>query len=172
MTETRPTPATWTVRLKNKTKTILVFADPLQSVDDLKEDLLRALRATERSGILNGVPIPNKRQQVVLGRPKDVYDQKKGWTNLEANLDEAAAGRGRTPRAATSSLKGLGLTDNPVLAFKFISDRLAEDGSRHDTIGAFEEDNDEDWDVVIPSYEDLYGVENSSDVGARKEYRG
>jgi len=35
-----------------------------------------------------------------------------------------------------------------------------------------DEEDDEEWDVVIPSYEDAYGVENEGDVGGLKEFNG
>ncbi|KAK5015282.1 hypothetical protein LTR60_002948 [Cryomyces antarcticus] len=195
---TNPTPLTWTIRLKQRTRTVLLHVDPLQRIDTIKAELLRALKQTSRDGMLYGLAIPEDASDVLLARPNDILDPQSGWTSLEsdsatakapASEDEAtkngkgkgkakatapstAAGNKRkrgTTAGALDCLQGLGLKDNAVLAFKFRQAREDRGGDNDDEGLDLE---DEEWDVVIPSFEDQYGVENLGDVGAQGEFQG
>ncbi|KAL2350818.1 hypothetical protein BJ546DRAFT_890890 [Cryomyces antarcticus] len=184
---TNPTPLTWTIRLKQRTRTVLLHADPLQRIDTIKAELLRALKQTSKDGMLYGLAIPEDASDVLLARPNDILDPQSGWTSLDedegtkngkgkgkakATAPSTAAGNKRkrgTTAGALDCLQGLGLKDNAVLAFKFRQAREDRGGDNDDEGLGLE---DEEWDVVIPSFEDQYGVENLGDVGAQGEFQG
>ena len=94
-----------------------------------------------------------------FAKPVDPLDVEQGWDeiSLEDDVDGIA--------------KGVGLKDGGVLAFRFV-----EEGE------GVQEEEDEmelddgkwkgEWDVVVPKFDDDFGVENEGDVGVRKEFRG
>jgi hypothetical protein len=167
-----PTSKLWTLRLKRGKKTVLVFADPAQSLRSLKQNLLDALKATHSSNAIDGTDIPTSPSDVELGKPVDQLDLEQGWDLVDppspddelASDDSDTKGKKRAKtKTRDLSLKALGIKENYVLAFRFknpdedVDETLAED------LG---------WDVDIPSYEDLYGEVNSGDIGVNPEYRG
>ena len=84
--------------------------------------------------------------------PLDKNDMGKGWVNLEIpEFDEAEVkGKGvKKGSVLNQSPLGAGLKDGAVLAFKF---------QKEDTTD--EMDLDDDWDVVMPSYEDEGGSQS------------
>lgn len=164
MTRTAPTPHTWTFRLKYHKSTTILHIDPLQSLTSIKTELLSALNQTHPDGRLHGAKIPSVADDIILGRSNDPYDPSSGWTRIEeedptAETDDGLALKKRknTTRDALSP-KTLGLKDNAVLAFKFRADD--DEG-----LGLEEEK----WDVVIASYEDVTGTTNEGDVGALQD---
>ena len=113
-----------------------------EGVGELKRDLLRALKQTEKDNQLGGVPLPNSPDDIILGKPVDEHDLSKGWKATAQPNDD-----------------GLVLSDGKVLAFKF-----ANSGKKIKKEGTEEEErtDDEDWNVVIPSFNDTYGTEEQT----------
>ncbi|EON67307.1 hypothetical protein W97_06560 [Coniosporium apollinis CBS 100218] len=178
MAPTEPSPLTWTLRLKHARTTVLLHTDPLQSLSSVKAELLRALRATQPDGTLHGVALPGEAEALVLGKPRDVHDLAQGWVRIggaaaDGGEDGAANGTGkgkgkgkaREVNGVEESVKGAGLRDNAVVAFKWGASaarngreregELDDEGLELDE----EVEGDDGWDVQIPKYEDTYGVE-------------
>ncbi|KZF24445.1 hypothetical protein L228DRAFT_245376 [Xylona heveae TC161] len=156
--------SSWTFRLKHHKTTILLFVRPLQSFDSIKEDLLHALRSTRPDGTLNGNKIPTSSDEVVLGVPIDNNDLSKGWVALEIPeseiLDEQGVKRkvGGKQSVLNQSPQGAGLKDGAVLAFKFREPGAGKTKDEDkDDLGLEDEQDDGQWDVSIPSYEEEYG---------------
>jgi hypothetical protein len=124
----------------------------------MKQSLLHALKETQPSGILNSTKIPSSPSQVRLAKPVDPVDVESGWEELTTEEEDGV-------------VKGVGLKDGGVLAFKFGVKDEDEDLTEEDdeVIGEGEK---EGWDVVIPRFQDEFGVENEGDVGVRKEFKG
>lgn len=102
------------------------------------------------------------------------------WEKSRGGLDAGESegvGKGKGKRksiagegmGAKDCLKGAGLRDGAVLAFKWGRKDEEDEGDEDVEIGLGEKEN---WDVIIPAYEDAYGVENTGDVGGRKEFVG
>jgi hypothetical protein len=168
-----PTSKWWTLRLKRGKKTVLVFADPAQSLSSLKQNLIEALKATNPSDKIDGQPIPTSLSEVELAKPIDQLDISQGWTLLDPLPFEDELGADDIQNAAKSkaksksrdpSLKELGLKENHVLAFRF---RQPESDDVDETLG-----DDLGWKVEIPVYDDIYGVDNAGDLGVLPEFRG
>lgn len=155
---TAPSGVTWTIRFKYNKTTVLLHADPLQTFDSLKEDLLSALKQTNKDGLLHGHPLPESADEIILGKAVDVFDLSKGFSRLDVSevddVDADAKKKGRPAKdaAGKETLKGAGLRDNAVLAFKW-----GEDAVMIDKEGM--EVGEEQWDVQVPTYEDAYGAE-------------
>jgi len=103
-----------------------------------------------KSGLsdLKGEPIPSDPEEVQLAVPIERTDLTKGWVALEIpeeELDEEGEKKrkaGKTRRSVINeSPIGAGLRDGATLAFRF----RGESGG--------EEDEEVEWDVVIPSYD-------------------
>ena len=122
----------WTLRFKNHKTTVLLEVRPSQSLSTIKEELLDSIKATGRKEI-NGSALPDSSEEIVLGVPVDKNDPSQGWLSLEDidfdGLDKKT--KGGLPLAEA------GLRDGAVVAFKFAVD-----------------DDDNEWDVVMASYED------------------
>ena len=172
MSTVNPSPVTWTIRLKYHKTTILLHADPLQSVQRLKQDLLDALRAIKPSPtFLNGRSLPSSASRIQLAKPCDVLDPTSGWelieesddATLQANgPDGKAKGKAKAkPNSSEFTVKAVGIRDNIALAFRWPDKESMDEGLE-----------DEEWDVVIPAFEDIYGVENVGDVGELRDVDG
>jgi hypothetical protein len=170
-----PASKIWTLRLKSGKHTVILFADPSQSLRSLKQNLLDALRETAPSNKLDDVPIPTSIDEVELAKPVDQLDVRKGWNAIggpkssDTSEDELAEDDSEVKSKTKAkrktrdvNLKSLGIKENHVLAFRFTG---AEDD---ETFG----DDDLGWKVDIPFYEDMYGMENAGDLGVVPEYRG
>ncbi len=169
MSTVNPPSSTWTLRLKYHKTTVLLHANPLQSVQRLKQDLLDSLRAIKPSStFLNGRAPPSSASQIQLAKPCDVLDPTSGWELIEQSDDATLhtngpdwKGKGKAKAKLNSSeftLKSVGIRDNFALAF-----RWRDNESRDVGLG------DEEWDVIIPTFEDIYGVENVGDVGELRD---
>ncbi|KAF2215837.1 hypothetical protein CERZMDRAFT_94226 [Cercospora zeae-maydis SCOH1-5] len=157
MSKITPSARTWTLRFKNHTSTILLEVDPLQSLADVRRELLHALVETSPGGQLNGLEIPKNAEHIKLGIPNDRNDLGKGYSSVVSEIEEASdtgKGKGKAPisKAKPGSLKdcpqGVGLKNGDVVAFKFFSDEANAEGPGEDII--------EEWDVIVPSLEDTY----------------
>ncbi|KAL9050966.1 MAG: hypothetical protein Q9162_006317 [Coniocarpon cinnabarinum] len=154
MTSTKPSPATFTLRFKNHRTTTFLHADPLQSFDSLKEELLRALRESHPDGILNKTQIPADPSQVFLARPNDIHNLDSGFTSLADKAGALIAGSeadGRRKKTSETEVKlkeatpkAAGLANGSVVAYKFVTDEDEE----------YNPVTDEQWDVVMPKYEE------------------
>ena len=191
MSTITPTSRTWTLRLKHNKTTILLHADPIQTLTSLKSDLLIALRDTHTSGTINGHQIPQNADDVILAKPVDINDLTQGWERLSAGAKSAengsdAKGKGKATATAgangkasakmTNCPQGAGLRDGGVVAFKFRSEEEADgregvgEGGDED-IAVLEEDRgplDEEWDVVAPTIDEAYAEQ---DAAAAEELR-
>ena len=103
-----------TLRFKHSKHTILLFAEPLTTITELRDELLTTLRERYPKGLplehSDTAKLPTAVREIRLGIPKDQYDPHKGWVELET--DEILAG---TP-------KSLGLKDGCMVAFVFEKD--------------------------------------------------
>jgi hypothetical protein len=154
-------PQPWTIRLKHHKTTILIHCSPLTTLKTIKSTLLHSLAETHPSGTLNGHQIPKEVSEIRLAKAVDPLDIEQGWEEVSDGED------------AESVAKGVGLKDGGVLAFRFVEDdekKTEEDEDDEMELGN-EGDNGQ-WDVVIPKFDDDFGVENEGDVGVRKEFRG
>jgi len=167
---TEPNPSTWTLRLKHHKTTILLHIDPLQTLASLKEDLLLALQQTCPHQTLHGKQLPSAAGAFAIAKPRDPLDvAAKGWERLPAGK-----------KAERESVKAAGVRDNAVLAFRWDEKGKkavlgADEGDGDGEVGlGFDGDGgeDEEWDVVLPSFEDQYGVENEGDLGMQREFNG
>lgn len=185
-TSTAPSPLTWTLRLKHHKTTVLLHCDPLQTFRSIKTALLAALNETNPDGTLNNRVLPSSPHEIILGRPVDLNNPEEGfllgeWEKARGGLDAGeseGAGKGKGKRksiagegtGAKDCLKGAGLRDGAVLAFKWGG--KDEEGEEDEDVEMRLGEKEENWDVIIPAYEDAYGVENTGDVGGRKEFVG
>lgn len=134
----------------------------------------------------------------MLAKPVDINDLEAGWESLEPKgvidgvFEDEGAGKGKgkvsmvknNKTAATGGKnalrdcpQGVGLRDGGVVAFKFRVQDAEKDGRvRGDVDGdavidiGEEEEENEKWDVVVPSLEETYGealpvVEGVDEVG-------
>lgn len=160
----------WTLRLKYHKTTVLLHADPLQSVQRLKQDLIDSLRAIKpTSTFLNGRSLPSSASQIQLAKPCDILDPTSGWELLEESDDATlrangpdGKGKGKAkvkPNSSEFTLRSVGMKDNLALAFRWWDKESVDSGLE-----------DEEWDVIIPTFEDIYGVENIGDVGELRDF--
>ena len=112
------------------------------------------MNATNPSGTFKDKSIPTDADDILLAKPKDSQDLRKGWQALAVPTsdgeDDAKGKKKMTGMGGKLDCpQGVGLKNASCLAFKF-----------KDHSGASDEldlEADEDWDVVLPSYEDEYG---------------
>lgn len=152
-----PDPQKWTLRFKQHKTTILLFVDQAQPFPSIKSDLLAAITKTGRTS-LNNQPLPTYPDDVILGLPVEKNDPSKGWVPLEIPETEVQVNGGSKKiggkkSVLNSSPLGAGLRDGAMLAFRF-----RQEGAMVDEDGADVEDDE--WDVVIPSYEEEYGSQS------------
>lgn len=142
------------------------------------------------SEIVLGRPVdmndPNK--GFVLGEWEqggDLFEDEDGAEGSKGKGKAVAKGKGRSKReegeeeeegiASSDSvkdcLKGAGFRDGAVFAFKW-GEEAREDNEDEEMDAVLVGKGDSEWDVIIPSYEDAYGVENVGDVGGRKPFEG
>ena len=177
----KPTPNTWTLRFKHSRTTILLHADPNQSLSDLKTDLLRALQETLPDQTLNDQPLPSDPSAILLAKPLDPSDLNQGWHSIETSnaddiIDEdegkssAGKGKGKARVGMKATPQSAGLRDGSAVAFRFQSTK-AENGADVDVVGNSEVGAQE-WDVVVPKYEDVFeGMQTDAELEeqARRE---
>ena len=135
----------WTLRFKQHKTTILLFVQQSQPFDSIKRDLLEAIQATNIKEV-NGNALPLDPEDIELGVPRDKNDINKGWVPLKIPEAEEADVKGKGVKKGSvlnESPLGAGLKDGAMLAFRFTKG-AAEDGM----------DLDEEWDVIMPSYDD------------------
>ena len=60
----QPTPATWTLRFKHEKTTLLLHVEPLQSLAEVRSQLLRVIR---NLGDSFGPVLPSSPNDIVLG---------------------------------------------------------------------------------------------------------
>lgn len=138
----------WTLRFKQHKTTILLFVQQSQSFDSIKRDLRDAIKATGIQDI-NSNLVPSDPQDIELGVPRDKNDPSKGWVALKIPEVEDGDAKGKGVKKGSvlnESPLGAGLKDGAMLAFKFTKG-TEEDGM----------DVDDEWDVIIPSYDDEAG---------------
>ena len=154
MAPTAASPTTFTLRFKNQKSTTIIHADPLQSFESLKVELIRALSETHPDGKINGEAIPSNASSILFARPNDIHKLDKGFTSVTDKAGDIITGNeptGRQRKPGDSDIKiknacpkAAGLKDGAIIAYKF----MAEDDAEYDPI------LDNNWDVVMPSYED------------------
>ncbi|PGG97925.1 hypothetical protein AJ79_09038 [Helicocarpus griseus UAMH5409] len=139
----------WTLRFKNHNVTILLLASPTQSLDSLKDELLRSLRVRNIAEI-NQHPVPEDPAEIEFGVPIDRNNLDKGWERLTPPTQEGENEKQpiRNRKAANATIEWLGLKDSQAVAFRF---RKPTEGEDEDELGiGF---NDPGWDVLIPKYD-------------------
>lgn len=170
-----PTPTTWSLRFKSHKTTIILFVDRMQTFHAIKTELLHALSETSADGQFNDIPIPSNPDDVLFAKPVDFNNPDAGWQSLEADAlgiddelfgDEGnGKGKGKA-KAKGAEVKdcplGVGLRDGCAVAFKFKGQKPRKktpEPEADEGLG-FEEDEPKEWDVILPQYEDVYGLEN------------
>ncbi|KAK4894118.1 hypothetical protein LTR66_010501 [Elasticomyces elasticus] len=176
----KPTPLTLTLRLKHHKTTILLHVDQLQSLASIKTELLHALRETNPDNTFGGAEIPAEPKDVLLAKPVDQNDLSLGWTSLEPSAltipdtedglangkSKSAKGKGKASKAGEQTPASVGLRDGIALAFKF---RGQDELNEQDEDEALQLDDEETWDVLVPTYDDTYGVGEELEEQARLE---
>ncbi|KAF2144031.1 uncharacterized protein K452DRAFT_285238 [Aplosporella prunicola CBS 121167] len=145
---TTPSPQTWTLRCKHNKTTIVLHVDALQTLSSIKPELLQALRDTQPDGSLNGHALPEDAAEIQLAKMLDPHDETRGWVRVD-NAETKVGKKKDGP-----SLKDVGLKDNGVLAFRWGE----EAANAPDQI--LDEDEGEQWDVIMPKYEETYFPED------------
>lgn len=146
----KPNPQTWTLRLKNKRTTVVLHVDRTLSLSVLKADLLLALQTANADNKLDSQDIPKDASSIRLAKPLDSSNLASGgWESIEdvvdsSMLDESGGKRKAGGKSKQSPLT-VGLRDGSAVAFRF---------GRED-----EEPGEEEWDVEVSTYEDVYGLE-------------
>lgn len=148
-----PNSSFWTLRFRQHKTVILLFVEPSQSFHSIKSDLLEAIKHTGLTS-LNGHDIPTDSGDLVFGVPRDRNDISKGWVGIDIpfNNEETVGQKknvGGKKSVLNASPSGAGLKDGAMIAFKF-----RNEGARTDEEGTDLEDDD--WDVVMPSYDEDY----------------
>ena len=149
-----PQPGHWTFRFKNNKITVVLLVSETQSFESIKRDLLDALNAANIKTI-NNQPVPSEPDSIAFGVPVDKNDYSKGWVGIEIpELDDGTKPKKAVKRGSVLNEHplGAGLADGMVIAFQFKTE-----GGEVDSMM----DEDERWDVVMPSYDD--DVEMSQD---------
>ncbi|KAL8952804.1 MAG: hypothetical protein Q9222_001308 [Ikaeria aurantiellina] len=145
----KPTPQHFALRFKQHKITILLFVKPHDPLTSVKEKLLAAIKDRNISQI-DGQPLPSDPQDIVFGVPIDKNDPSQGWVGLDIpDLDDDERKKGgKKPGVLNATPIGAGLKDGSLLAFKFITE-----GS-----GGVDVDmNDNDFDVIMPTFDDEEG---------------
>lgn len=143
----------WTLRFKQHKTTIVLFVQQSQPFDSIKRDLLDAIKARNIQDI-NGNALPSDPEDIELGVPIDKNDTSKGWVPLKIPEIEDGDKKGKGVKKGSvlnASPLGAGLKDGAMLAFRFAKGD-GEDG--------MEVDEDEEWDVIMPNYDDEAGSQS------------
>ncbi|CAD6442336.1 794a8210-e5ca-4f32-a167-c1e38f0b32be-CDS [Sclerotinia trifoliorum] len=149
-------PSDLTLLFKHTTHTILLLVPTTEPFTQILTTLLSVLQerypeglnaaspstSTSTSQTNRKTPLPSSIQDIALAIPLDVYDPKKGWSELQLGL-------GDTPES-------LGLKEGGLIAFRFLADGENVEG---DFEGGFE--------VLWPSYEE-YGEEGADEDGEER----
>jgi hypothetical protein len=147
-------PSGWTLRFKNHKTTTLLHVDPLQLWSSVKADLLHALKETHPDGRLaSGTEIPSDPEDIILAKAKDFHDLTIGWERISAgDVGALAITNSKKKRVNIEDCpKGAGLKDGHALVYKFRADDEDMDE------GLDLDDEDEHWDVIVPTYEEMEG---------------
>ncbi|CAF9934425.1 MAG: hypothetical protein ALECFALPRED_005941 [Alectoria fallacina] len=150
-----PSGMQWTLRFKQHKTTILLFVQQSQSFNSIKRDLLDAIKATGINDI-NGNALASDPEDIEFGVPRDKNDISRGWVALKIPEVENGDTNGKGVKKGSilnESPLGAGLKDGAMLAFKFTKG-VEEDGM----------DVDDEWDVIIPSYDDEAGSQSQGHV--------
>ncbi|KAG8533661.1 uncharacterized protein KY384_001402 [Bacidia gigantensis] len=136
-----------TLRFKHHKTTILLLCQSTQTFTSIRQDLLNTMKAIGIKNI-NQNSIPEDPDDVILGVPMDKNDLNKGWVNLEIpEFDEGdvkSKGGVKKGSVLNKNPLGAGLGEGALLAFRFKDKNKQED----------EMELGEDYDVIMPSYED------------------
>jgi len=163
---TNPTPSTWTLKFKQHKTTILLHVEKTQTFTSIKTELLSALQETRPDGVLNGIPIPQDPEAVIFARQIiDPDTAETTWESLDDDMngdlfDEKSAGKGKNKTKAKTAGGirdcpiGAGLKDGSNVAFAFLDEEARAATLEMGALG-----DKREWDVVLPTYEDVYGVE-------------
>lgn len=169
------------MRFKYHKSTVVLHVDPDQSIEGLKENLLYALRDVKPSPhFLNGRSPPSSISQIRLAMPRNPPDLGEGWEffdespgfqiEVEDDGDSKGKSKGKGKAKTESSVltvREAGIKDNAVFAFRWRDDENAVG------VGDADEPMEEgEWDVVIPTFDDAYGMENAVDSGRNPEHGG
>ena len=87
--------------------------------------------------------------------PTDKNDISRGWVPLKIPEIEDGDKKGKGVKKGSvlnASPLGAGLKDGALLAFRFAKGTAEDDG--------MEEDENEEWDVIMPSYDDEAGSQS------------
>ncbi|KAI9803467.1 MAG: hypothetical protein M1825_001810 [Sarcosagium campestre] len=151
----------WTLRFKNKKTTVVLFAERTDSFRNIKTELLRMLQSLQATHNL-GDTAPSDPDAIILGVPKDPSDLQKGWKRLEIPTDgsedaQPMKGKKVVGNKSLDCPEGAKLQDGATLAFRYRANLNgtkgnAFNGSDDDELSDLDEEDD--FDVVIPTFED------------------
>lgn len=173
MSTTQPSPRTWTLRFKNNRTTILLHVDPLQKLSSVKSDLLKAIQQTHPHGRLSGAAIPQNSAEIQLAKPRDAEDLAEGFQSIEPRREmfadgsdsgkgkgKASAGKQKQADTSRECPESVGLRDGGIVAFRFRGEGGRPGGRGQivddeiDDIRVSDEDDDRDWDVIVPDIDE------------------
>ncbi|EME83064.1 uncharacterized protein MYCFIDRAFT_80627 [Pseudocercospora fijiensis CIRAD86] len=184
MSPVTPNPRTWTLRCKNGRSTILIEVDPLQKMQGVRAELLHAIQETNPSGRFNGQDIPKNPDLIKFGRAIDRNNISLGFVSIDSETAESGAetsgkgkGKGKSAVGTPASVskgkaslgaiadcpQGAGFKDRDVVAFKFVADHTAPEA------GDAVVDIVEQWDVDVPTIEEMYGEDEVQEEGIDME---
>ncbi|KAL8675193.1 MAG: hypothetical protein Q9168_000446 [Polycauliona sp. 1 TL-2023] len=149
MPSEKASPKQLTLRFKCHKTTIILLVAPHDSLTSIKSKLLDALKVANITEI-QGRPLPKDLDHVLLGVPIDLNNPGEGWTNLEIPEKDDTEEPKRSS-VLNASPMGAGVKDGSVLAFKFRGDASDVDNM---------EMGDNEWDVVLPTFDDEEGSQN------------
>ena len=124
---------------------------PSQSFTSIKQELLDALKATGIRDI-EGRFLPSDPEAIVFGMPKEANNINKGWMPVmipEVSDSDTKSKGVKKGSVFNESPLGAQLKDGAMLAFKF------RDPDSQDTMDLVDE-----WDVVLPSYDDEHSSQS------------
>ncbi|KAF2792835.1 hypothetical protein K505DRAFT_325891 [Melanomma pulvis-pyrius CBS 109.77] len=120
-TSTRPSPLTWTLRLKSHKTTVLLHTDPLTTFSTIKAQLYAALQETSLRDPSTGasISLPTSPSDIQLGRPRNANDPSRGFVLGEweegyggggeddsgEEDDGGVKGKGKAPAATTTRIR-------------------------------------------------------------------
>ncbi|KAF2027743.1 hypothetical protein EK21DRAFT_71296 [Setomelanomma holmii] len=183
---TTPSPQTWTLRLKARKVTVLLHIDSLQTFSSIKAQLLHALNETGIKDPKTNEPLslPESPSAIQFGHPVDVHDPQQGFQLGEweyppnESEEDGGKGKGKANQKSNGGVsgvasvkdcpKGAGLKDGAVLAFRWVGDGIWDGDEDAD----MQQDEANTWGVQLASFDDAYGVENTTDVGGGREFEG
>lgn len=137
------------MKFKSHKTTVVLHIDPLQSIQSIKEELLRVLTETQPQSLHSGTEMPTNASSISLAKPIEGHDPSSGWTELfdaDGNIttgNEPLSKKRKVNdggvKIQDQCMKTAGIKDGATLAYRF------DDG----TAAGLEDDRG--WTVAVPN---------------------